>query len=264
MNKSKLTKAVAKAMPVIPLVRTKPVEIPEIKPLYAGWCIFNTYTGNPEQPFPTSCLLVLPGRMQSGFQFANWYRHAVLNNTMIIGVTPKDREWYPMPNGVADQADALRGLTPATKAIENVLQDIEKYFGFTSEDIALVGYSAGAVVALETLARTKKRFAAIVSHAGAILDPQQFGDAPNDTPVHLIHSIDDGTFEWNERYVPSKLALLEKGYNASFCEKTHGGHGIQYPDILFSGAFLHDKLPDYDDNYLSVIRNRLHKFYTGK
>jgi predicted esterase len=204
----------------------------DVKALWPRWCVYNHANE------PTSCILALPGRAQSGFEIARWYSLTGMTKTLIVGITPMMLEWYPMPNGADDQADAVRGQTAAVRAIKNVLEIINERFGFDSEKVALVGWSAGAVMAIKAVTTLQKNFAAVVSHGGAILEPHLLPKSGIQTPIHLLHNRDDETFNWPERFLPMKRSLKSRGYNVKTAERNEGGHGVQIEDIVVSGSLI--------------------------
>jgi predicted esterase len=200
----------------------------EKKEIYLKWCVYK------DDPNPTSCILALPGRGQSGFHMASTY-FSIMNRpkTLIIGVTPIGFEWYPMPRGPYNQNDALDGLGKAVRTIDDVVNYIIEKYNIPAEKISLVGYSAGGVMALQAAAHLPQhKFASIICHAGAVLSPSELPNCVNEeTKILICHSQDDFTFNWHERYTPSKNALRERGYNVRFSERSKGGHSIFYDDL---------------------------------
>lgn len=212
--------------------KPKPVPYDSDKLIHAKWAVFMP----PEKP--TSCILALPGRGQSGFSMAGLYAAMGLPNTIVVGVTPTKFEWYPMPNGVKDQAASVASLPWSVKTIDYLVKKIKDTYGVSI--ITIVGWSAGAVMAIQAGAELPEHnFAAIVSHAGAALDPDILKDATSDkTGFLLIHSRDDASFDWHERYLPTRWALQKKGYTVYVVEKNQGGHGIFMQDIRCAVNFI--------------------------
>ena len=68
---------------------------------------------------PTECVLMLPGRDNSGSVMGKVYQSLGLENVLLISITPKKLEWYPLPNGVNDQEAALEGQASAYETIED-------------------------------------------------------------------------------------------------------------------------------------------------
>lgn len=188
---------------------------------------------------PLGCVITLPGRGGTGKEMVEIYKESRLTKSLIVGVTPPNRQWYPLPNGVGDQRAAVSGLDDAIDNVFKTLSRVRHNFGITSRNTALVGFSAGAVVALQVAARSEHPFAAVLCHSGAILEPDKLPLCKHpSTKILLIHSMDDTCFYWDERYVPMKEALRAKGYNFMSLEREMGNHGLYHSDMVVAGMFL--------------------------
>jgi predicted esterase len=161
-----------------------------------------------------------------------------LYHTLRVCLEPDSYEWYPAPNGVNDQTSALRGMKYAVKDLNGAIKKIQHMWNLPRKKIALAGYSAGGVMALQMCSRSYHPFAGIASVSGAILDPASLKPAKHDTPILIRHNIDDDCFKWEERYLPMKEALQEKNYNVSLVEGQEGGHGLSRYDAELAGNFL--------------------------
>lgn len=184
------------------------------------------------------CVLVLPGRGLTSGLMERFMHYVGLWKLHKVILEPDNLEWYPVPNGINDQEDAIAGLTPAKECLEKEIGRINKAWGFESKDIAIVGFSAGSVMALHLLAHSNKPYAGILSLAGAILEPEKLPKAKFNTPVLLQHNEDDMCFEWEERYLPMKKALTEKGYNLTVKEGCGSGHNLTGEEVDLSREFL--------------------------
>ena len=201
------------------------------------------------------CVLCLPGRGSHGIELAKIYKTMGLK-TLIIGVTPISRCWYPMPNGVGDQEAAIAGLEPAIMAVEQVVNKIWQRYGIPRSEIALVGYSAGAVVGLLTAMYSHDPFACVVSHAGAILDPAMVPHCQfPGCPILLTHSRDDIIFEWQERYLPMLESLQNNGYNVYTATEADIGHGITNRQFKIAKRFI-EKILNINDYSPSIVSRR--------
>ncbi len=207
-------------------------ERPSAKLIYPQWCVFNS------QNNPNGCILALPGRGGTGTNMAMLYRYANLHKVMIVGVTPEKFEWYPQPYGAFDQEDAVLGLDKAIISVDRILWKIENKFGIPKERTAIVGFSAGGVMAIQAGINLPYNFAGIVCHGGAILEPNKVPSCNKDTPILLIHATDDEAFGWDERYLPMKDSLITNGYKVKTHERIFGGHRVLYRDISVAGSFL--------------------------
>jgi len=191
---------------------------------------------------PQSCLLVLPGRGIPGDAMEHFARHVELWKTLIVVLEPQHFEWYPAPNGPDDQEEAVAGQRENLKELQEYLARIERLWEIPREKTAIIGFSAGAVMAIQLCAYSNTRFAGAVCLAGAILEPNELPPAPNDTPILLQHNEDDDCFKWDERYLPMKEALGNKGYNVFHHERDFGGHNISLKEARLTQYFLASKL----------------------
>lgn len=196
------------------------------------WHILN------DQDNPDSCILFLPGRDHSGSHMGNAYKKLGLSKPLLVSITPRTREWYPMPNGVEDQDDAVEGQERACHTINEVVDKIETKYNISRERMILCGYSAGGVMAIQVASHSHYCFAGVVSHAGAILDPDSLPTCRCDTPFLLTHNRDDLIFEWYERYIPMVETLKEKGYTVFTIENGNGGHMVHDSDMIRAKHFM--------------------------
>ena len=182
---------------------------------------------------------MLPGRDNSGSVMGKVYQSLGLENVLLISITPKKLEWYPLPNGVNDQEAALEGQASAYETIEDVVDKITMDYGIRRDKIVLCGYSAGGVMAISVAGYSKEPFAGVVVHCGAILDVSVLPkcQCPR-TPFLLTHCKDDLIFEWVERYLPMKHSLIRQGYAVWTLENNFGGHLIDEPDLIRSSYFI--------------------------
>lgn len=184
-----------------------------------------------------SIVLLLPGRGQMPRDILSVYHaHSSLKSTF-IAIKPEN-EWYPLPRGANDQTEAVFGLSMLLPSFDRLIKKIEDKFDLKRKKIGLVGFSAGAVIAIQTAIYSDEPFAAVVSHAGAILEPDSLPVAEHKTPFLLTHSKDDNCFSWDERYLPMRAALEKQGYNVECKEHESNGHSVTAEDIEIASIFL--------------------------
>ena len=197
------------------------------------------------------CILCLPGRGNHGIELAKVYKKIGLN-ALIIGITPRSRCWYPMPNGINDQEAAIAGLEPAVMEVEKIVDKIGTKYGIQRKNIVLVGYSAGAVIGLLTSMYSASPFGCVVSHAGAILDPDMVPPCKDHRPILLTHSRDDIIFEWHERYLPMLTSLQDNDYTVYTATEEHCGHGVTSRQFKIAKRFI-ETIMRTNDNSSSIL-----------
>lgn len=201
------------------------------------WCIFTA------ENKPDGCLLILPGRGELGFDLAFGWTKRLPPNVMVATITPKQRRWYPQPYSPTNQKAAVDGLPEARQAIEDAISKIQSEYNLPKHRIALAGFSAGGVMAINVAAHSDEELAGVVCHAGAILEPKTLPKCQfDDMPIVLTHCEDDDVFDWEERYVPMLDALEHKGYNYTTFESKWGGHRITEHDLIDSAEIILPRL----------------------
>ena len=186
------------------------------------------------------CILSLPGRANGTSLMVNIGEDMRLPNTLVASVRTRTYSWYPMPVSATDQQEAVMGLPAARGALWGVLKRIERAWGISSKNIAIIGFSAGAVMSVEVAVHGQEPYAGVVCFAGTVLEPDKVPpkNEKNDTPIMLVHYEQDACFDWDERYVPMREALISKGYRVQRRENSDGGHTISRDDVMAGAHFL--------------------------
>jgi predicted esterase len=197
---------------------------------------------------PRGCLLLLPDRGQTGRDLAAIYQGAELKKTMIVGVTPRP-EWYPDPDEGAPGEEVITGVFKSAMRVSGILGRIEKGFGIKNKDVVIVGFGAGAAVALQVAAGESSHLAGAVIHSGANLGVMPYArDADKKMPIITTHCTDDPTFKWDECYLPLREKLKNLEYWHVPLEHAKGGHCIFKTDIIKIAGVL-AKVLGYPDTW---------------
>lgn len=105
------------------------------------------------------------------------------------------RQWFPLPS--FDPAVRREGVAAAAPALDAWLDRERDRHALTDSDIALVGFSQGALMALAVGLRRARPIAGIVSFSGILVDADQPQaerlpeDISSRPPVLLLHGADD-------------------------------------------------------------------------
>ena len=178
------------------------------------------------------CIVLLPGRGGHSSSLKPFYN---LENFKIIGFDNEEKQWYPKPNGIKDQQNAIDGLEQNRKFIT---QEIEK-LNFPKEKIAVVGFSAGGVAAVWTVINDSSAYALAAAHSGAILDLSNVPQSKfNKMSIVMAHGKKDDVFGYEERFVPSIETLRNKGYSVAKITNPNGKHEIDADDADSIQAML--------------------------
>ena len=205
---------------------------------------------------PTSCIIALAGRSNPAEIMRELCTDMELHRTVIVAFRPINYEWYPAPVSSVNQDEAVEGLPRARSAIQSNVERVQRAFNLKPQQIALLGFSAGAVMALDVAVRSPGPFAAVVGIGGAILEPWTVPKCKHpDMPFLLLHNQDDFCFDWKERYLPMKNALLNNGYSVTPIERATGGHGISKRGMFIMSHFLAPNLGYESDWVHPEMRN---------
>lgn len=188
------------------------------------------------------CVIAIPGRGMSNNDMTNFFEAMNLKNTMCVTLQSRGYAWYPIPNGPEDQKESVEQQFASSDMIDEEILKIQNLYDLPRKEIALVGFSAGAVMSLLVGARSKNEpFAGVIAFAGAILDPSVFPECDPDvkkTRFLLQHNFGDLCFEWYERYMPMKKCLQENGYSIEVRERDYGRHYLSLEDVILGGQWL--------------------------
>lgn len=177
-------------------------------------------------------VICLPGLGVPAFLMLKFARQMELRRTTLVTLEPYKLQWYPRPKGAHDQAQTIKGLPFAVASAQTAVEQVKKALDLTNDQIVVMGFSAGAVVALQLGMQADEPFAATVALAGAVFEPDKVKPAKNDMPIILQHNKDDDCFDWWERYLPMRNALQQKGYNLNLMERPFGPHTLYVNDAV--------------------------------
>jgi predicted esterase len=182
---------------------------------------------------PTHAIFLLHGRGGSAENMIGVFNPLVELNKLIIFSIQAENEWYPIPNGANDQDEAVVGLSENLPKIREYIQDAIKENDIPIQNTILIGFSAGAVVAIELAIYFQESYGLVVAHSGAILCPENVKKSTISTSFIVLHNHDDACFSWGERYLPMHNTLIENGYDVIFVERSFGNHMIFKNDIEY-------------------------------
>lgn len=130
-------------------------------------------------------------------------------------------------NGSARRQSAgCRADREPRQAFDALITDVVHREGFadSTNRVAFVGVSQGAIVALDAVASGRWKLGALIAFSG-LLAPQQVSRASSHTPVLLIHGKDDTTIPT----VASTLAAAQLGTAGSRSRSTSKALDIRFP-----------------------------------
>lgn len=153
--------------------------------------------------------------------------------------TPFGLQWFPIPwlDGSSELA-AEEGLLRATEDLQAFLDGVMVAEDLLPEQVALVGFSQGTMMALHVGLRRRIAPAAIVGYSGIIAGAEHLGEEIQSAPpVLLVHGDQD-------EVIPAKaLALTRDSLAAAqvvveWHLRAGLGHGIDPVGLAMGGGFL--------------------------
>lgn len=151
-------------------------------------------------------------------------------------MAPFGYQWFSLQDRAYPMM--LAGVQAAAPALDHFLDRQLDILGLTDEDMALVGFSQGTMMALYTALRRPNCCAGVVGYSGALIAPELLeAEARSKPPVCLIHGDADPVVVFDA------MGAAETGLRAAgLSVETHTrhglGHGIDPEGITIAGEFL--------------------------
>ncbi|MBD3766077.1 MAG: alpha/beta fold hydrolase [Rhodobacterales bacterium] len=156
---------------------------------------------------------------------------------------PFGRQWFPIPwiDG-SSEVEAAEGLARAATDLDAFLDARLAETGLSPDRLALVGFSQGAMVALQVAPRRPAAVAGVVAISGRLLDPARLAaEALVRPPVLLIHGDRDEVVPFADLDLAGR-ALAGAGFEVYAHVMRGTGHGIAPDGLGAALAFLRDRL----------------------
>ena len=149
---------------------------------------------------------------------------------------PGGYQWWSLVS--FDQQARAEGAAGAAPTLDAFIDAELERHGLTENQLALVGFSQGSMMALQVGPRRRRQLAGIIAYSGMLADPAGLDDpALNRPPVLLIHGDADpvipiGAFE------QAKAVLGAAGFPVESHVSAGVGHGIDGPGLDLGRRFL--------------------------
>jgi phospholipase/carboxylesterase len=157
---------------------------------------------------------------------------------------PFGYQWFPIPwlDG-SSEAAAAAGLATSSVALNDFLDACLAEAALTDADLALVGFSQGAMMSMHIAPRRSRAVAAVVAISGRLLEPAALAaEAKVRPPILLIHGDQDPVVPF-ENMAAAGDVLIANGFK-TYSHVMHGtGHGIANDGLSAALAFLLENLP---------------------
>jgi len=174
-----------------------------------------------------------------------------LPNTMFLApnapersaMNPMGYQWFPIPwiDGSAEE-EAAEGMARAVDDLNAFIDRVMVEEDMIAEQVALVGFSQGTMMALHVAPRRDEAFAAVVGISGRLMAPEALADeVVVRPPVLLIHG------DLDDVVPPASMgeaaeALQGAGWTEVFAHVMKGtAHGIAPDGLSVALAFLRQR-----------------------
>ncbi|MGX9855677.1 alpha/beta hydrolase [Limimaricola variabilis] len=157
---------------------------------------------------------------------------------------PMGFQWFPIPwiDGSSEE-ESRQGLQRAAEDLNAFLDGVMVDEDLLPEQVMVVGFSQGTMMALHVLPRREDPIAGLVAFSGRLLEPELLADeVQNRLPILLVHG------DMDEVVPPQSLpeaaqALQEAGWTDLYAHVMKGtAHGIAPDGLEVALAFMSERL----------------------
>jgi phospholipase/carboxylesterase len=153
-------------------------------------------------------------------------------------------QWFPIPwiDGSSEE-EAREGLIRASAELNAYLDDLLVDLDLEPEQLAIVGFSQGTMMALQVAPRREDAIAGVVGFSGRLLEPDSLVDEMRvKMPILLVHGDEDNVVP--PASMPQAAQTLdEAGFTDVYAHIMEGtAHGIDPDGLQVCLAFLREKL----------------------
>jgi len=156
-------------------------------------------------------------------------------------MAPSGRQWFALTD--RNPHERWTGAVAAREVLDPFLDEELAAYGLGDGDLALVGFSQGAMMALHVGLRRRQAPAAILAYSGVLIGPERLdevaarsphGEPP---PVLLIHGSRDEVVPPQSLFM-SAQELAKAGIPCQWRLSTGLGHGIDGEGVRHGACFL--------------------------
>jgi phospholipase/carboxylesterase len=187
-------------------------------------------------------LILLHGRGGSAEDILSLAAHLAVKDFALLAPQATNNSWYPL-SFLARPADNEPWLSSALATIAAAIADIEKA-GISKENIYFLGFSQGACLTLEFVARNATVYGGVAAFTGGLIGdkivPENYKGDFAGTPVFIGTSNPDPHVPVERVYASSNIL---QQMNADVTEKVYDnmGHTITMDEIEKVNSLLFNK-----------------------
>lgn len=157
---------------------------------------------------------------------------------------PMGRQWFPIPwiDGSSEE-ESRQGMTRAAADLDAFLDGVMVDEDLLPEQVMILGFSQGTMMALHVAPRREDAVAGIVAFSGRLLEPELLADETQSRPpVLLLHGDEDDVVP-PQSLPQAAEALQNAGWKEVYAHIMKGtAHGIAPDGLSVALAFMRDRL----------------------
>ncbi len=196
---------------------------------------------------PKKLMLFLHGYGASGedlIDLAQEFKHSVPNAHFISPNAPfslshpsmSGYQWFSLEN--YDPKIIYPQILEANRILDIFIDSQLERFGLNHQDLIIVGFSQGAMMAMYNSLRRHKTNAGIIAYSGKLILPSWLGEGINSKPkICLIHGKNDEVLPF-EDFLEAKKLLEQEQIPFEHHALEGLGHGIDHHGIRIGRDFL--------------------------
>ncbi len=129
----------------------------------------------------------------------------------VCNINPSGYQWFDLTAQTEDEI--LSKSLIAEKKLNQYIDDIKKKHNLKTEQIALVGFSQGCMISIQTALKRKDELKCLIGYSGKIINSNHLSKNILSKPkIYLMHGEDDQVVPINH-ILESKDFLLTNGFN---------------------------------------------------
>ncbi|WP_033067291.1 alpha/beta hydrolase [Thalassospira australica] len=169
-------------------------------------------------------------------------------------MSPFGRQWFSLaeydpeflrraPETMSGALAAMaEGARKSAAYVDDFIDHVMEAHGVSADKVALVGFSQGTMMSLQTAPRREKQIAGVVGFSGALLGEAAFAaDLKTRPPMLLVHGTADPVVPIEASQL-AKNTLATNGIEVSLHERAGLQHGIDEEGLGLATQFLKQHL----------------------
>ena len=157
-------------------------------------------------------------------------------NALERGESGSGYQWFSLSNRTPE--NYWKGIQSAGPRLQKYLEAQLQQRGLEVKDLALVGFSQGAMMALHVAARMDQPIAGVVAFSGALIGAEALAvDAKSRPPILVVHGERDDVVPFTSM-ATAESALNAAGFSVATLARPNLAHSIDDEGLTAAASFL--------------------------